>query len=178
MDDFNPRDLKAVTWALLYQTFTAIFKETERALSPVGISGPQAFALACLQYGGSPMIPSRLASFLAQESQSLTGLIDRMEQHGWVRRVRDLPDRRSLRLEITPAGVEKLGEALSEGYKAATAIFACLDEDEMRTLARLLERIRMSSLDRLGLDPTAARMWRDGEQPLSANHYGEPEAAE
>lgn len=178
MDDFDPRDLKAVTWALLYQTFTAIFKETERALSPASISGPQAFALACLQYGGSPMIPSRLASFLAQESQSLTGLIDRMEQHGWVRRVRDLPDRRSLRLEITTAGESKLGEALTEGYKAATAIFACLDDDEMRTLARLLERIRMSSLDRLGLDPLAARMWREGERAQPVGFSAAVEAAE
>jgi DNA-binding MarR family transcriptional regulator len=163
MDEFDPRDLKAVTWALLYQTFTAIFKETERALAPAGISGPQAFALACLKYGGSPMIPSRLASFLAQESQSLTGLIDRMEQHGWVRRVRDLPDRRSLRLEITPEGEKKLEEAQGEGFKATTAIFACLDESEMRSLARLLERIRVSSLDRLGLDSTAAQMLRESD---------------
>lgn len=155
MHDFDHRDPKAITWALLYQTFTAIFKETERALSPTGISGPQAFALACLKYGGSPMIPSRLASYLAQESQSLTGLIDRMEQQGWVRRVRDLPDRRSLRLEITPAGERQLDEALREGYRAATAIFSCLTDEEIKTLAALLERVRTSSLDRLGLAPMA-----------------------
>ncbi|MHB8574271.1 MAG: MarR family winged helix-turn-helix transcriptional regulator [Dehalococcoidia bacterium] len=153
MSDFDPRDPTAITWALLYQTFTAIFKETERALSPAGISGPQAFALSCLRYGGSPMIPSRLANYLAQESQSLTSLIDRMEQHGWVRRVRDLPDRRSLRLEITPVGEEKLAEAQEEGFKSATAIFACLNQDELRTLANLLDRVRASSLNRLGLDP-------------------------
>ena len=151
MQEFDPHDPKAVTWALLYQTFTAIFKETERALSPTGISGPQAFALACLKYGGEPMIPSRLANYLAQESQSLTGLIDRMEQQGWVRRVRDLPDRRSLRLEITPAGETQLESALREGYRAATSIFACLSDDEVRNLAELLERIRISSLERLGL---------------------------
>src|SRR5947209_15908671 len=119
MTDADLRDPKAATWALLYQTFTAIFKETERSLSPAGISGPQAFALACLRYGDAPMIPTRLAGYLAQESQSLTGLIDRMEQHGWVRRVRDLPDRRSLRLEITGAGEAKLEEAQGHGYRSA-----------------------------------------------------------
>ena len=170
MQAFDPRDPKAVTWALLYQTFTAIFKETERALSPAGISGPQTFALACLKYGGSPMIPSRLASYLAQESQSLTGLIDRMEQHGWVRRVRDLPDRRSLRLEITSAGESKLDEALGQGLRAATSIFECLDPDELHRLAELLERVRTASLDRLGLDPLGVSFLsvapaRDGSTP-------------
>lgn len=162
---FDPRDPRAVTWALLYQTFTAIFKETERALTPAGISGPQAFALACLKYGGSPMIPSRLAGFLAQESQSLTGLIDRMEQQGWVRRIRDLPDRRSLRLEITPAGEKQLEDAQREGYRATASIFSCLDDAEIRTLAELLERVRSSSLDRLGLPSMAmlGRSWPNQE---------------
>ncbi len=157
MDEFDPGDPKAITWALLYQTFTAVFKETERALSPTGISGPQAFALSCLKYAGGPMIPSRLAGFLAQESQSLTGLIDRMEQQGWVRRVRDLPDRRSLRLEITPAGEQQLEAAQREGFRATVAIFACLNDDEIMTLAGLLERIRTSSLERLGLPPMVMR---------------------
>ncbi len=29
---YDPADPRAITWALLYQSFTAIFKETERAL--------------------------------------------------------------------------------------------------------------------------------------------------
>src|SRR5439155_5099473 len=108
--DTEPRSPEILVFGLLYQTFTAVFKESERALGTVGISGPQAFALNCLKYGTSPMTPVRLASYLAQESQSLTGLLDRMETQGWVRRVRDLPDRRSLRIELTPEGEKKLLE--------------------------------------------------------------------
>jgi DNA-binding MarR family transcriptional regulator len=161
MINIDPADARAITWSLFYQAFTSMFKESERALSPAGVSGPQAFALACLKYGEQPVIPSRLAGFLAQESQSLTGLIDRMEQHGWVRRVRDLPDRRSLRLQLTQAGEEKLEEAQREGRRAANTLFGALSDEELNTLGTLLERLRMASLERLGLNPDASRTWNE-----------------
>jgi MarR family transcriptional regulator, organic hydroperoxide resistance regulator len=159
----QPRSPEVLICGLLYQTFTAIFKETERALAPVGVSGPQAFALNCLKYGTAPMTPVRLASYLAQESQSLTGLLDRMEAQGWLRRVRDLPDRRSLRIELTPAGEAKLLEAELAGQPAMMQALADLDADEIQQLGHLLERLRSSTLKRLGLDPEAARVWMSRE---------------
>lgn len=156
-----------LVWALLYQTFTAIFKETERALAPAGISGPQTFALACLKYGTAPMIPARLANYLAQESQSLTGLLDRMEAQGWVRRVRDLPDRRSLRIELTTAGEEKLADAQDLGTPAMLRAFEALDVEEVMQLGALLERLRSAALLRLGLDPAEAREWPLEEEQMA-----------
>ncbi|MGI8549728.1 MAG: MarR family winged helix-turn-helix transcriptional regulator [Dehalococcoidia bacterium] len=160
-----------LVWALLYQTFTAIFKETERALAPAAISGPQAFALACLKYGTMPMIPARLANYLAQESQSLTGLLDRMENQGWVRRVRDLPDRRSLRIELTEKGEQKLEMAQQLGMPAMLQAFECLDPDEVIQLGDLLERCRTAALTRLGLNPEEAREWQaiGGQEALAGS---------
>jgi MarR family transcriptional regulator, organic hydroperoxide resistance regulator len=161
-------DTDVLVCGLLYQTFTAVFKETERALAPTGVSGPQAFALSCLKYGTPPMTPVRLASYLAQESQSLTGLLDRMENQGWIRRVRDLPDRRSLRIELTPAGDAKLQDADTAGRPAMKQALAGLSPEEIRQLGDLLERLRSSALQRLGLDPDAARVWEPCESvPLS-----------
>ncbi|HTE85995.1 MAG TPA: MarR family transcriptional regulator [Dehalococcoidia bacterium] len=155
----KPEMAEILVCGLLYQTFTAIFKETERALAGVGVSGPQAFALNCLKYGTAPMTPARLASYLAQESQSLTGLLDRMEAQGWVRRVRDLPDRRSLRIELTTIGEEKLVEAQAAGRPAMLTALSELTGGEVQQLGDLLERIRTAALLRLGLDPDAARVW-------------------
>jgi DNA-binding MarR family transcriptional regulator len=162
------QDPEILVCGLIYQTFTAIFKETERALASVGISGPQAFALSCLKYGTAPMTPVRLASYLAQESQSLTGLLDRMEAQGWVRRVRDLPDRRSLRLEITQAGERKLVEAQAAGGPAMILALSELTTGEVHQLGDLLERVRSSALERLGIDPTEARVWSQQDQVASA----------
>lgn len=157
--DGEARSPEILVWGLLYQTFTAVFKETERALSDAGVSDPQAFTLDCLKYGTSPMIPARLASYLAQESQSLTGLLDRMEGHGWVRRVRDLPDRRSLRIELTAEGEEVLALAHKLGHPAMYQAFAGLAPEEVIQLGSLLERVRSAALLRLGLDPDEARAW-------------------
>ncbi len=97
------------------------------------------------------MTPSRLAHYLTQETQSVTGLIDRMERQGWVRRVRDLPDRRAIRLELTEAGLRKLEETLAPGRETTARMFARLDAKETLELIRLLERVYQSAADYLGL---------------------------
>lgn len=166
--DDEARSPELLVWGLLYQTFTAVFKETERALAAAGISGPQAFALDCLKHGTSPMIPARLASYMGQESQSLTGLLDRMEAQGWIRRVRDLPDRRSLRIELTAEGEAKLALAHELGGPAMVQAFAELAPDEVIVLGNLLERVRTSALLRLGLDPDEARVWQEPAETVPA----------
>jgi DNA-binding MarR family transcriptional regulator len=146
-------------WTLLYQTYTAIFKTMERALLPLGISPPQAFALAAIRFSEEPMTPGRLAGLLAQETQSLTGLVDRMEAQGWVARMRDLPDRRTIRLALTPAGEAKLDEVMPYNDKAADEVFVGLTPDRLAELSRILEEMRPAVLGQIGLDPERSRGW-------------------
>jgi DNA-binding MarR family transcriptional regulator len=49
-----------------------------------------------------PTSPTRLASLLAMGTGSMTLVIDRLERAGFVRRVRDCDDRRSLTIEFVP----------------------------------------------------------------------------
>ena len=49
-----------------------------------------------------PTSPTRLASLLAMGTGSMTLVIDRLERAGFVRRVRDTGDRRSLTIEFVP----------------------------------------------------------------------------
>jgi len=148
-----------VAWTLLYQTYTAIFKTMERALLPLGISPPQAFALAAIKYSVEPMTPGRLAGLLAQETQSLTGLVDRMEAQGWVARMRDLPDRRTIRLALTAAGDAKLDEVMPFNAKAAEEVFAGLSAARLAQLSRILDEMRPVVLEQIGLDPDRFRGW-------------------
>jgi DNA-binding MarR family transcriptional regulator len=103
---------------------------------------PQALALATIKAAGAePMTPSRLAHELTQETQSVTGLIDRMEKQAWVRRVRDLPDRRAIRLELTPAGEAKLQETAGPSNATIERLFEGLSMADISALAGLLERV-------------------------------------
>lgn len=132
--------VSTTAWRQLYLTYSTIFKAIERAIAPTGVTLPQALALATIKAAGDePMTPSRLAHQLTQETQSVTGLIDRMEKQHWVRRVRDLPDRRAIRLELTPAGEAKLLETVGPSNRTIERLFDGLGEADVLTLAGLLK---------------------------------------
>lgn len=150
MEETDGARAAARAWRQLYLTYSVIFKAIERSIAQTGVTLPQALALSTIRHSEGPMTPSRLAQLLTQETQSVTGLIDRMERQGWVRRVRDLPDRRAIRLELTEAGLRKLEETLAPGREATTRMFAGLDPRETIELTRLLERVHYAASEYLG----------------------------
>lgn len=144
----------ADAWRQLYLVHSALFKAIERRIASTGVTLPQALALSTIRHGAGPMTPSRLAQYLTQETQSVTGLIDRMERQGWVRRVRDLPDRRAIRLELTEAGVMKLEETTLPALAITMELFAALKPDEVAQLRALLERLYLGIIDHLQIEPS------------------------
>src|SRR5581483_7630407 len=91
----------------LYVAHTAVARAIERDLIRVGVSLPQAIALQVIGTASDAVTATQLAGYMGQERQSMTGLIDRMEAKSWLERVRDLPDRRAIRLQLTEAGQRK-----------------------------------------------------------------------
>src|SRR5262245_53243495 len=80
------------------------FKETEGLFASKLEVSPK--ELACLRalVADGPMIGRELGGRFGVPMSTLTGLVDRMEKKGLVRRVRGRRDRRSIELEATPAG--------------------------------------------------------------------------
>jgi DNA-binding MarR family transcriptional regulator len=146
----------SVAWRQLYLTYSTIFKAVERAIAGTGVTLPQALALQTIKNGPPPITPSRLAHFLTQETQSVTGLIDRMEKQQWVRRVRDLPDRRAIRLELTAAGEAKLEETLTPSGETIERLFSVLGARDVATLTTMLERVYAGAAPQLTADEKAA----------------------
>jgi DNA-binding MarR family transcriptional regulator len=142
-------------WRQLYLTYAALFKAIERSIQPTKVTLPQALALSTIRSGEGPMTPSRLAYYLTQETQSVTGLIDRMEKQGWVRRVRDLQDRRAIRLELTDAGLAKLEETAAPGLETTTRMFSRLKPEEIEQLIALLGRVYLEAMEHLGRERPA-----------------------
>lgn len=67
------------------------------------VSTPQLNCLLALFEKG-PLPPSRIAKEVLVESSTVTGIIDRLEQKGFVRRVRSAQDRRKIFIELTESG--------------------------------------------------------------------------
>ncbi len=87
---------------LLSQLLTRRFSEK---LEPFGLTPFHWLVLCCLwQDDGLPT--SSIGDKLQQVGGTLTGVIDRMEERGLVRRERDIKDRRIWRIWLTDAGRE------------------------------------------------------------------------
>jgi DNA-binding MarR family transcriptional regulator len=127
-----------VGWLLIGQTLTGYLKVAGRVLAPYDVSPQQALALGVIAEGEPPMTPGRLARSLGQETQSITGLIDRLESRGWITRDRALADRRKVVLALTDAGRERLQVFMEPVQKACDEAFGGLDAKELDELVRLL----------------------------------------
>lgn len=169
--------MAAQTWLQLHLTHTAAWKAFEQGLTSVGVTLPQAMALRAIQDGPQPMTLRRLAQHLHHQPQSVSGLVQRMEHQGWVHRVRDLADRRAIRLELTAAGAEKLRETQPIGALLTEQVFGNLTTDELYDLTALLGKLYLTMRDSLPVpngtsvdqQPVDLETWR-------AEHAGdEPE---
>jgi len=77
--------------------------KSKSMLSSVGVTGPQRLALRVLgRFPGAT--PSDLAELLALHRSTVTGIVQRLEERGLVRRVQNSSDGRSVQLHLTAAG--------------------------------------------------------------------------
>ena len=83
---------------------------------------------------------SRLADTLSCDASNVTGLVDRMESRGLVRRRSSLEDRRVKVLELTAAGA-RLRTRLLRQMTGASLPLSRLSLNQQRTLVRILEAL-------------------------------------
>lgn len=108
------------------------------ALGELGLSFSQAHALRLLD-PDEPMPMSALAERLFCDASNVTGIVDRLEARGLVRRESAAGDRRVKALTITSAGL-KLREQVLDVMSRPPEAIAALSEDDQRALRDILER--------------------------------------
>jgi DNA-binding MarR family transcriptional regulator len=127
-----------VVAALVRSAFlvNAVYAESGREY---GIT-PQQGQLLCVLMAG-PYRMSELGAILRLAKSSLTGLVDRTERNGLVRREPDPDDLRAVRVALTPRG-GKLAEAFhTETCRRIERLPDGLADAERDTLAHLLGRV-------------------------------------
>jgi DNA-binding MarR family transcriptional regulator len=94
-----------------------------------------------------PMITRELAGRFGVPLSTMTGLIDRMEKKGLVRRLPHRRDRRAIELEATPAGRLALGEHARGMETMARGMLEALSDRDRQALIAIVRRMR-SALER------------------------------
>ncbi len=124
---------------LLRHLFSSFGREMEDRLRPLGLTRPQASVLKQLEPDGDGMPIVAMAQQMGCHSSNLTGLVDRLEARGAVRRVPHAEDRRVKVVHLTPAGADLRAAAL-EALSAPPQVVAGLDDEDLATLEALLAR--------------------------------------
>ncbi|MBC8009221.1 MAG: MarR family transcriptional regulator [Burkholderiales bacterium] len=125
-------------------TADLFLRESTRLFRPHGLTAPQFNVLNLLagRTDGQGYSQRELADTLVVDRSNVTGLLDRMEAAGWVRRVDDPSDRRVYRVQLTATG-KKLWQKVAPGYADVVAqVTARLGEKDMGETLRLLEVLR------------------------------------
>jgi DNA-binding MarR family transcriptional regulator len=101
---------------LLLDAARAVEARAEIALAEVGLSLAKLGALRHLVIATEPLTLSQLAERHCCGKSNVTQLVDRLEADGFVARVADPDDRRTVRATVTPAG--------RSAYDRASALLA------------------------------------------------------
>lgn len=125
------------------RTADMLFDRIGRLLRPLHVSAAGGLVLGILRDRG-PMPPSELSERLIVTRATVTGLLDSLEQRGFVRRSANPADRRSLLVEITPAGLDVLQELRTIVHRNEKAWMGGLSESDLRGYIAQLHRIQES----------------------------------
>jgi DNA-binding MarR family transcriptional regulator len=100
-----------------------------------GISGSDLECLDFLNLEGR-VTAGRLAEVTGLTTGAITGVVDRLEKAGLVRRERDEADRRKVFISIVPENVAKIGKYYAHMQRAMQQAFDDYTDAELRLLLR------------------------------------------
>ncbi len=143
-------------WIATYEAYNAIFKLSELALLPHRLSLPQIYLLATLKGAGGTLTTGEIGRAMVKASQTITGLVDRLEDPGFVERVFDRRDRRKVWVRMTKKGEQKLQEALPVSTGLSEELSAALSDQELTQLQATMEKLGRAATDKLDAILTAS----------------------
>jgi len=131
------KELLLSTVFLLKRLGFAVKDQAVAAFESTGLN-PQHHGVLSLLDEGIPETQGTIADALGYDRSHLVGLLDELEERGYVERKRDPGDRRRHLVTLTPEGKKALLELRAVVKGLEQDFLAPLDADERRTLHGLL----------------------------------------
>jgi DNA-binding MarR family transcriptional regulator len=134
-----PADGSCEAWQLLVRLFFVQRANLPSLAAELELSPAQCHVLQLLE-PGRPVPMGRLAQTLACDASNVTGLVDRLELRGLIRRGSSSEDRRVKVLELTAKGT-RLRSLLLERIATPPTSLRKLSDQERQTLVQILGRM-------------------------------------
>ncbi len=132
----------------LLRTAETLWNASRLLFARWDLSPSQFNILNLLQGAPEGVTQIELSRELIMHRSNVTGLVDRLEARGLVRRAESSTDRRAWRVQLTPAGEKLIAEILPHYYGAAEAIWGGVSVARARRLVEDLAKIT-ANLERI-----------------------------
>jgi MarR family transcriptional regulator, 2-MHQ and catechol-resistance regulon repressor len=119
-------------------------------LETYSLTVPQYMALRALQHNPQDCTMTRLAEASHQVTATMTGIVDRLAEHGLVERARDPHDRRALHVLLTSKGQSLMEEIDTHQRARLERVFAEFSPAERRQILDLLGKYLQATLSEIG----------------------------
>src|SRR5262245_48275207 len=135
-----PAELLASNIFLLKRLGAAVKSQALEAYEETGL-GPYHHAVLSVLDEGSRETQGAIAGVLGYDPGQLVGLLDELEERGYVERKRDPHDRRRHIVQLTPDGARALGRLRSLARRIEDGFLPALGPEQRATLPALLLRL-------------------------------------
>ena len=129
-------------WLLIAELHHTIVLARQRELSPYNIGAQQLKVLRTIQNLGPRATLSNIATMVERKIDVISRQTVRLEKDGVIKRIKDKPKSRQLRIELTEKGLEMMN--ISNGSKYIDMKFAFLTEEERQQVSSILRRMNDS----------------------------------
>lgn len=139
-------DLPSVEMVLGFvHTYDQLHQIASRYMAEYGLSKSSMNILMLLRHGSDKgMQLHDLGELLLVSRANITGLMDHLEEKGYVKRTVDPQDRRARHARITPKGEALLDEFMPVHYRNLKVLLQDLSVEEKDALTGLLRKVRAS----------------------------------
>lgn len=117
----------------------------DRRLEPLGLSLARWLVLLHLANTAEALSQKELAARVGVEGPTLVGLLDRMEDDGWVSRRPSDQDRRSKHVVLTARARGVIGPIQAAAAELREELLKGLSKDEIETCAKVLRHIKQAA---------------------------------
>lgn len=124
----------------------ALYDEIDRAMqASIGVPESALNTLAVIEGAERPLTPSEISERTFRSSATMTSILDVLERRGWIRRVPNPEDRRSVLIEISEDGYAVADRFLPGVRKIERAVMGDLSTKELAALMNILTKILEST---------------------------------
>ena len=137
----EPRpDVDSIVETIIY-LYTESRRLTKGLASQFGLTGPQLTVIKLLETFQDLSLSSLSERIRAQNS-TVTGIIDRMEREGLVRRERSTVDRRVVHIRLSEKGQKLARQIQVEPMEIFRDAMASLTQADLRDLLRIMNKLQ------------------------------------